>query len=63
MQQVEERYYTTRQVAERLGVHEATVRRWLEEGRLRGVKLPGGRSWRITETELNRALRETEGTR
>jgi excisionase family DNA binding protein len=51
---LEQRYYSTREIADVLKVHEATVRRWLEAGRLRGVRLPGG--WRVTQRELDRFL-------
>jgi excisionase family DNA binding protein len=54
MQNVEERYFSTREIAAVLKVHEATVRRWIEAGMLRGVRLPGG--WRVTERELTAFL-------
>ena len=39
---------TPEQIAERLQVVERTVYRWLNEGRLEGVKL--GRLWRVRKT-------------
>jgi excisionase family DNA binding protein len=52
---VEDRLLTVKQVAERLQVHEETVRRWLRERRLRGVKLGSNRAgFRIPESELKR---------
>jgi excisionase family DNA binding protein len=50
-------YLTTQEVAERLRVHEQTVRRWLKDGRLKGALIGGTRSgWRIPETEVCRIL-------
>lgn len=34
---------TAAEVARRCNVHPETIRRWTREGRLVGVKLPGGR--------------------
>jgi excisionase family DNA binding protein len=44
------------EAARRLEVTPETVRHWLGEGKLRGVKL--GKTWRIQEAELERVLRE-----
>ncbi len=46
------------QVAERLQVHEATVRRWLREGKAfpHAYRLPSGRGWRIPVADVE-ALR------
>jgi len=46
---------TPAQIAERLGVAERTVYRWLRQGNLRGVKV--GRRWRIAEGDLDTFLR------
>ena len=45
---------TVEEVAERLSVSTETVRRYLREGRLRGVKLI--RAWRIQPEELERFI-------
>lgn len=47
---------TTADVAEALGVHQKTVRRWLVSGRLRGFKVPGGsqQHWYISRAEIDR---------
>ncbi|MBK9129446.1 MAG: helix-turn-helix domain-containing protein [Phycisphaerales bacterium] len=50
-------YLTVAQVAERLGVCQKTVKRWLEDGRLAHVRLPGG-GIRVAVAELERVLRE-----
>jgi excisionase family DNA binding protein len=49
---------TVQTVAERLQVQPATVRRWLREGRLRGVKPWGDKTgYRIPESEIARLLK------
>lgn len=48
-------YLTVAQVAERLGVSVRTVKRWLEDGRLRHVRLPGG-GIRVAVAELEQVL-------
>ncbi|MDQ3396539.1 MAG: helix-turn-helix domain-containing protein [Deinococcota bacterium] len=45
---------TVEEVARLLRVDEASVRRWLREGRLLGVK--AGRSWRVEETAVQTFL-------
>ena len=47
---------TLRQVAERLQVSLASVRRWVQEGQLQGVNLRGKAGWRISEGELRAFL-------
>jgi excisionase family DNA binding protein len=51
---------TVAEVAARLRVHPETVRRWLAQGRLEGVR-PGGTKigWRIPESALERFLAES----
>jgi excisionase family DNA binding protein len=54
---VEERLLTVEDVARRLQASPFTVRRWLREGRLKGVMLGGKKlGYRITESELQRFL-------
>ena len=51
----DEKLYTVKDVAAALRVHQETIRRWLRDGKLKGVTMGGGRGgYRITETELNR---------
>ncbi len=45
-----EKMYSTRVIAVKLGVHIKTVRRWIEEGQLKAVKLRG--TWRVSESNL-----------
>jgi excisionase family DNA binding protein len=55
---VTEELLTVREVAERLKVHEETVRRWLGTGNLKGYR-PGGKKtgWRIPDSELDRFVK------
>jgi len=49
-----ERYYSTREVCEILGITNRTIRRWIKEGRIRAVNVNG--RWRIPESEIKRVL-------
>ena len=42
------------EVAEILQIHEKTVKKWLREGKIQGIKL--GKSWRIEKEELKEYL-------
>jgi excisionase family DNA binding protein len=57
----DDRALTVREAAERLAAPEPTVRRWLREGKLRGIR-PGGTKtgWRIALSEIRRFLRGEE---
>ena len=58
----DDRLLTVKEVAERLRANPQTVRRWLREGRLKGV-MPGGEKlgYRIPASEVARLLKgETE---
>lgn len=52
--------YTVEQLAELLQVHANTVRSWLVERKLRGIRLDGKAGWRVRESELERFLKERE---
>lgn len=43
------------EAAEFLGVHEATVKRWAKDGKLRGIRTPGG-WWKFSEADLEAFL-------
>ncbi len=53
----EQRLLTVREVAERIRSSPETVRRWLRQGKLRGIR-PGGTKlgYRVPESELQRFL-------
>lgn len=52
-------FLTVDEVAQRVRTTPETVRRWLRQGRLRGVR-PGGMrlGWRVSEGELRRFLEQ-----
>ena len=54
---MQEKLLTTKTVAERLEVAPDTVRIWLRKGMLKGVKVGGGRLWRISETEIDEFIK------
>ncbi len=47
---------TIQEAADRLRVHGATVRRLIKRGAIKAVRLGGGKSVRILETEVDRLL-------
>jgi excisionase family DNA binding protein len=47
-----EKLYNIRAMRGILGAPRVTVIRWIREGRLRAFKLPGGRLWRVKESDL-----------
>jgi excisionase family DNA binding protein len=49
-----EKFYTPEEVAANLKVSRKTIYNWIQEGRLKAVKI--GHFWRISESELNRLL-------
>lgn len=53
----DDKLLTVREVAQQLQTTEATVTRWLRDGKLRGVR-PGGTKlgWRVPESELRKFL-------
>ena len=60
----DDRLLTVADIAARLGAHEETIRSWLREGRLKGIR-PGGTKlgWRIAESELRRFLESRTNSR
>ncbi len=53
-----EKFYTPEEVAANLKVSRKTIYNWIQEGRLKAVKI--GHFWRISESELNRLLKGDE---
>lgn len=54
---MEERYYTTHEVARHCAVDSTTVIRWVDDGKLKAYKTPGGHR-RITQDALLAFLKE-----
>ena len=57
-----ETYLTVSEVAHALKIWPETVRAWIHQGKLGGVKLPGG-DWRIRREDLDEMLGEPAGAR
>lgn len=53
-----EKFYTPEEIAANLKVSRKTIYNWIQEGRLKAVKI--GHFWRISESELNRLLKGDE---
>jgi excisionase family DNA binding protein/PAS domain S-box-containing protein len=51
-------FFSTPELAEWLGVFHTTVRRWIEEGKIKGIRV--GRNYKIPATEAMRVLEEHE---
>jgi len=52
---------TVAQIAERLQVHQETVRRWLREGRLLGKNFGGKGGYRVRESDLQAFMEADTG--
>lgn len=53
-------YYKASEVAKMLKVNPCTVFTWINEGKLRAIRLAGGQTIRIPEDALKEFLGETE---
>jgi len=47
-----ERLFTTKEVARLTASSRPTVMRWIIQGRLPAIKLGGGKTWRVRESDL-----------
>jgi len=56
-----EKIFNPEQAAEVLSVTKQTIRKWLREGLLTGVKLDG-KSWRVTESDINEFIKRNRET-
>lgn len=54
----ERKFYTVDEVAEVVGVHAQTVRRWLRSGQLEGTLISRQAGYRIRSSEVDRLLEE-----
>lgn len=53
-------FYTVKEMAEKFGVHEHTIRNWIKKGQIRAVKIEN--TVRIPATEIER-LKKADPTR
>jgi len=56
---MEEQYYSPEEIAKRFNLKPGTVRSWINQGKLKAVKL--GNLWRISEEELQRFIKAVPG--
>lgn len=54
----EERLLKPEEVAEKLAVSPVTIRYWLREGRIKGIKLHG--LWRVKQSDLDKIMEGSE---
>lgn len=52
------KWFTTGQIATRLGVSARMVTKWIDDGRLVGIRLPGSRDRRVHPSALEQFERE-----
>lgn len=55
----EAKLITPEKAADRLSVSPVTIRKWLREGKLRGIKVFGS-GWRVREDEIDKFIDQTE---
>ncbi len=58
-----EKYLNPETVAKMFDVSPTTVRAWLRSGAMKGMKLGGGKLWRISEGAVEEFLHAGEGTK
>jgi excisionase family DNA binding protein len=49
-------FFTVNEVAEKLKVHPATIKRWLREGKMRGLQLGDRAGWRISKADYDQFI-------
>ena len=59
MEDTNQKFYTTEEVAEMLKVNRESVRRWVRKGKLKSIKL-GGKFIRISQIQLDTFIKESE---
>lgn len=59
MEDINQKFYTTEEIAEMLKVNRESVRRWVRKGTLKSIKL-GGKFIRISQDHLNSFIKESE---
>ncbi len=53
-------FMTVNEVAENLQVHPRTVKRWLNEGKLKGVLLGDRAGWRVSKKQFEQFVEEQQ---
>lgn len=52
-----ERFYSPNEISEKFNLKPNTVRKWINEGKLKAIKL--GDIWRVSETSLQEFIKES----
>ncbi|SPF51590.1 DNA binding domain protein, excisionase family [Candidatus Desulfosporosinus infrequens] len=52
----DEKYYSPNDIAEKFNIKADTVRKWINQGKLKALKL--GDIWRIPESSLDKFIKE-----
>ena len=55
---VVERMYNIRDTALLFGVKVRTVRQWIKDNRINGVKIAGSNRWSVSESEIDRVQKQ-----
>ena len=53
----EQKYYSPNDLAEKFNIKSDTVRKWINQGKLKAIKL--GDIWRIPESALDKFIKES----
>ncbi len=53
---------TTKEAAEKLRLHEETIRRWLKRGKLKGYMFADSSGWRVYASSIDELIRQSEPT-
>lgn len=56
-----EKFYTVPEVAAIFSVQPATIREWLKDGELRGIKIGQGHYWRVPESAIKELAEKRYG--
>jgi excisionase family DNA binding protein len=57
----DERWFDVKEIVEKLGVHEQTVRRWIKQGDLPAIMFGRKGGYRVSESDLDKFLEEQKG--
>ena len=57
-----ERMYNIRDTALLLGVKARTVRQWIKDNRINGIKIAGSNRWSVSESEIDRVQNQSKST-
>ena len=57
-----ERMYNIRDTALLFGVKVRTVRQWIKDNRINGIKIAGSNRWSVSESEIDRVQNQSKST-